>query len=80
MRNPERKRFASELARLTGKTRTRAIAEALSERLRCLRRRRPGHCRADELDEIAKRCAALPVLDKRARGDTLGYDECGIPR
>lgn len=35
---------------------------------------------ADELDEIAKRCAALPELDNRTPDAIIGYDEFGLPR
>jgi len=40
---------------------------------------RPGRRLADELDEIANRCAALPVLDARPADEILGYDERGLP-
>jgi antitoxin VapB len=42
--------------------------------------RRKGRSLADELDEIAKRCAALPGLDARSADEILGYDEHGLPR
>jgi len=32
---------------------------------------------ADRLDEIAKHCASLPILDGRTPGDML-YDEHGL--
>ncbi len=35
---------------------------------------------ADELDEIAKRCAAMPVLDQRTPEEILGSDDHGLPR
>ena len=35
---------------------------------------------ADELDAIARRCAALPVLDARSADEIIGYDEHGVPR
>ena len=35
---------------------------------------------ADELDEIARRCASLPVIDDRSPEEILGYDENGVPR
>jgi antitoxin VapB len=35
---------------------------------------------AAELDAIALRCAALPVLDERPEEEILGYDEQGLPR
>ena len=34
----------------------------------------------DELDDIALRCASLPVLDDRSAEEILGYDEHGVPR
>ena len=34
----------------------------------------------DELDVIARHCAALPVLDARAAEDIIGYDDRGVPR
>ena len=34
---------------------------------------------ADQLDEIAIRCARLPVLDPRSEDDILGYDSHGVP-
>ncbi len=34
---------------------------------------------ASALEEIAKRCAALPELDDRTGDEMLGYDENGLP-
>ena len=31
------------------------------------------------IEEIAKRCASLPVLDGRSAAEILGYDEQGVP-
>jgi antitoxin VapB len=31
------------------------------------------------IEEISRRCAALPILDARSEDDILGYDENGIP-
>ena len=80
IRNPETERLAADLAKLTGKTKTQAVTEALRERLERLRRRRAGRRLADELDEIARHCAELPVLDHRDADEVLGYDEHGLPR
>jgi len=33
----------------------------------------------DELREIARRAAALPVLDERDEADILGLDDAGLP-
>lgn len=34
---------------------------------------------ADQLDQLAKKCAALPVLDERQPDEILAYDEDGLP-
>jgi antitoxin VapB len=80
IRNPEAERLADALARLTGETKTQAVTQALRERLESIRRRRAGRRLADELDELALRCAALPVLDDRSADEILGYDADGLPR
>lgn len=80
IRNPEAEKLAAELARATGETKTEAVTRALRDRLMRVRRQRRGRRLADELDEIALRCAALPVRDARPADDILGYDEQGVPR
>lgn len=80
IRNPETERLAADLAKLTGKTKTQAVTEALRDRLERLRRQRTGRRLADDLDEIARHCAALQVLDERDADEILGYDEHGLPR
>jgi antitoxin VapB len=79
IRNPETERLAAELARQTGETKTEAVTTALRDRLARLRAERSGRSLADELDEIALHCAALPVLDDRSPDDILGYDRDGLP-
>jgi antitoxin VapB len=80
IKNRETERLARQLAKRTGETLTDAILKAVQERLqRVTGRRRPAGL-ADQLDEIAKRCAALPVLDARSENEILGYDEKGLPR
>lgn len=73
-------RLARELAQQTGEGLTEAIRVAVGERLERLGGRRRGRSLADELDAIALRCAALPVLDERPDDEVLGYDEHGVPR
>lgn len=80
IRNAETERLAAELALLTGRTKTEAVTEALRDRLERLRRERSGRSLADELDDIGRRCAKLPVLDGRPADEILGYDEHGVPR
>jgi antitoxin VapB len=79
IRNSETERLAEALARETGETKTEAVTKALRDRLTRLRRQRGGRALADELEEIARRCAALPVIDPRAPDEILGYDETGLP-
>ena len=79
IRNTETERLAETLARLTGETKTEAVTTALRERLRRLHRDRTGRPLADELDEIARHCASLPVLDSRSDDEIIGYDARGLP-
>ena len=70
---------ARELARKTGETLTQAILNALRERLERIAGRRKSSELADQLNEIALRCASLPIIDPRSDDDILGYDEHGLP-
>ena len=80
IRNPETERLAAELARETGETKTEAVTKALRDRLSRVRRdRSPPRGLAHELNEIRRRCAALPVVDDRTPDEILGYDERGLP-
>lgn len=78
IRNAETERLADELATLTGETKTEAVRRAVDDRLHRLRRDQIGRPLAQELDEIARQCARLPVLDDRSAEEILGYDESGI--
>jgi antitoxin VapB len=80
IRNEEAERLAAELARRTGESKTDAVIKALRDRLARVRRERSKRRLADELDDIARHCAALPVVDPRTSDDILGYDEQGLPR
>ena len=80
IRNEEAERLAAALAKLTGETKTEAVRKALKDRLVRVRRERAGRRLADELDEIARHCARLPVADARTAEEILGYDENGLPR
>ncbi len=79
IRNPETEKLAADLAALTGESKTQAVTKALRDRLARLKRRARRRL-SDELDEIARHCASLPVLDKRGDEEILGYDESGLPR
>jgi antitoxin VapB len=79
IRNRETEKLASDLAALTGETKTEAVTKALRDRLDQIKRRRSKRHLADRLDEIAKHCAALPILDGRSPEEML-YDQHGLPR
>jgi antitoxin VapB len=81
LKDPETDRLAREVARLTGESLTEAVRTSLAERLERERHRRgrSGKSLAEELDEIALRCAALPDLDTRTADEIIGYDENGLP-
>jgi antitoxin VapB len=74
-------RLAAELARLTGESMTKAVTEAIRERLERETRRRHASTLAEELLAIGRRCA--PHMSRPAysldHGDLL-YDERGLPK
>ena len=80
IKNEETCNLAADLAKLTGETKTGAIAVALRERLERERRKRNSDTKLREMRAIADRCAALvgPGAFSLAHGDEL-YDEYGLP-
>ncbi len=56
------------------------ITIAVQERFERVKGGIQGQKLADELGEIALRCAALPIQDDRTDDEILGYDEAGLPR
>jgi antitoxin VapB len=80
IRNPTAEALATQLAKMAGENKTEAITKALQERIDRLRRSRAKRRLADELVDIGRHCASLPVLDKRSTDDILGYNEHGLPR
>ena len=79
IKSPEAHELAAELARLTGESMTKAVTQALRERLDRERRRRDKEALVAELLAIARRCAAHPRRDRRSLEEFL-YDERGLPR
>lgn len=78
IKDPEAHKLAKALARETGETMTRAVREALRERLERARRRGP-EATAAELLEIGRRCAST-LKGAPVDHGTLLYDERGLPR
>ena len=57
----------------------RAMVDSHMDRLQRVRQQQKGEGKlADELDEIARHCAALPIVDSRKPAEML-YDEHGLP-
>ncbi len=77
--SPQVNKLAEELASYTGESVPEAIARALQERLERerIKRAKPSSL-AEQILEIGRRCASLPVLDDRSDDEILGYDEQGI--
>ncbi|MES1943261.1 Rv0623 family protein transcription factor [Salinisphaera sp. PC39] len=80
IKDAEADRLARELAARTGQSLTNAVTAALREQLRTLRDREDCDLIADDLQEIARRCAQRPVRDRRTPEELVGYDEHGLPR
>ena len=80
IKSEEAHRLARELARLTSKSMTTAVTEALREHLDRLRRAESAGL-ADRLLAIGRDCAARLKEPYRSadHGDLL-YDERGLPR
>lgn len=67
------------LASLTGETMTEAVRNAVQERIKRQQAGRRGQPLAERLREIARHCAALPVVRSRSEDEILGYNERGLP-
>lgn len=79
IKDPEAHVLATSLAKQTGETLTKAVKEALRERLARVRRSRRAGSDADELLAIGRRCAAT-LKRKPASHAALLYDKRGLPR
>jgi len=78
IKNDEAHRMAIELAEITGESISRAVSEAIRQRLERERRSRDRKALADALLEIGRRCAAYRHLDTRTHDGYL-YDDRGLP-
>ena len=78
VKDPEAHRLAQAIAQETGETMTRAVREALRERLERARRRGP-EATAAELLKIGRRCAST-LKGAPVDHGTLLYDKRGLPR
>ena len=81
IKDPEADQLARNLAQRTGETITQAVITALRERL-AREQRKDGAIEdlVEEIMEIGKHCAALPLRDTRSADEIIGYDEHGLPQ
>jgi antitoxin VapB len=79
IKDPQAHELARKLAERTGETMTRAVTEALRERLARLTRADKQESAADELLAIGRRCAAT-LKGKPVDHGSLLYDERGLPK
>ena len=79
IRNQHAEELAVTVARLAGETKTQAVTQALQERLDRIRAASVGKNFVEDILEIGRQCAALPVLDDRSADEIIGYDENGLP-
>ena len=79
IKDPEAHELARKLADHTGETMTRAVTEALRERLDRVRRAHRPETTTQELLAIGRRCAAT-LKAKIVDHATLLYDERGLPK
>lgn len=81
IKDPEADRLARAVAQRTGETLTQAVINALRERLaREQRKEQAIESLVEDVMEIGRHCAALPLLDARSADDIIGYDDNGLPR
>ena len=81
IKDPDADRLARALAQRTGETLTEAVISALRERLeRELRKDQSIENLIEDVMEIGRHSAALPLLDPRGPDEILGYDKNGLPR
>ncbi len=81
IKNREVYRLASELSRLTGRSMTAIVLDALRKEHAQIERQEQKEARVEELMAIGKRCAAhiSQPVSAMEHGDML-YDENGLPR
>lgn len=79
IKDPEAHELARKLAQQTGETMTRAVTEALRERLARVNRARRPDAAADDLLAIGRRCAAT-LKGKPVDHGILLYDDRGLPK
>jgi antitoxin VapB len=81
IKDPLVDKLAREVAANMHGTITQAVLESLREKLD-RQKRQHGRRKSQRLEnmlEIVRRCASMPVHDHRSADEILGYDENGLP-
>lgn len=79
IKDPAAHTLAQILAKETGETMTRAVTEAIRERLERIRRQRKPDAVVADLLAIGRRCAGT-LKGRPVNHGALLYDERGLPR
>ena len=79
IKDDETHEMARKLAGYTGQSLSRAVKQAIGEKLEQLERSRSRNHLADELDHIALHCAGLRLQNTQSAEEIIGYDEDGLP-
>lgn len=81
IKDPEADHLARTLAQRTGESITQAVITALRERLARQRQNEQAvENLVEDVMDIGRHCAALPLLDARTPDEIIGYDEHGLPQ
>ena len=80
IKDPDGDRLARALAQRTGETLTEAVINALREREREQRKDQSIESLIEDVMDISRHCAALPLLDPRRPDEIIDYDKNGLPR
>ena len=75
IRSPKAQELARRVARLTGRTMTDAIIDALEEKVARIETDPLVAARLERVMSISRRCATLPTLDSRPEEEILGYED-----
>ena len=78
IKDPEAYRLARALAQRTGQSVTRTVVQALHERLERMQGADRSADLVAQMEAIARRIRALPVLDTRSDDEILGYNDRGL--
>ncbi|WP_419901150.1 type II toxin-antitoxin system VapB family antitoxin [Kiloniella sp.] len=71
--------MAKKLAGLTGMSISRAVKNAIQEKIELVEQVQNKGQLAEELDHIALYCSNLPILNNISTDEILGYDDHGLP-